>query len=261
LETRFRQQFGDEESDSNSDQTESESDDSDEATDEENADDENENDNENEDEDEVESDESDEESSHQFVQLSQAQLAGARMNRQLSSRYDTYGMLPRGQLPWHLARPETAPAAYARASVRPNQIPDAVFQPIHRSMRQFGRAGAPVMSLAAGVNNYAFSRARAQPNWVYGNTNLPVPVNAQFYPPPFAARAAPFRPSPPPPPPPASPLLSMSFAEMSSVNALPPARNPTSDLMASEYHTYSNAQWPSSIAPPAAYYLPPDVVV
>jgi len=33
------------------------------------------------------------------------------------------------------------------------------------------------------------------------------------------------------------------------------------DLQQSEYQTYSQHNWPSAVAPPAQYYLPPDVVV
>jgi len=197
-------------------------------------------------------------------------MAANRFGRQLSRAgsgrgYDNH-LLPPGPLPVH-ARPVTARDFYARAKVRPEQIGDAVFQPIHNSQREWGRAGAPVANLGAGVNNYAWAGARRHPNYEYGNVNLPTPVNAQFYPTPAQATAVPVP----------RPFSVSTFAEvasqMSQRNSLPqpyrpdlvpsfvPSRDASADLLHSEYQTYSSAQWPSSIAPPAAYYLPPDVVI
>jgi len=190
------------------------------------------------------------EATPQFVETSQH--PGLRYAR--ASPYNTRGILPgRPPIP-ALLRPETGPAAYARARVQPQQLTEAIFQPIHNSLRTYGRAGAPVPSLNAGANNYAIARGRVYPNYYYGNNLIPTPVNAQFYPTPNGIPARPFSPPPQPQPQPMAPP-----APTPSAGPVAPSFAELNAGISAMTRTYSS--WPSSIAPPAAYYLPPDVVV
>jgi hypothetical protein len=115
---------------------------------------------------------------------------------------------------------------------------------------------AAVRSLAANPSNYAWAGAANPMPYPYGTYPQASPLPSAV----AAAAAAPA---------PATALMEMQAQSQSQMyrpyapSLAPsdtPARDTQMDLMQSEYQTYTQQNWPSHVAPPAAYYLPPDVV-
>jgi len=207
----------------------------------------------------------------QQLQQQQRSPSEMRFASAVARRYDS-NALPSGPLP-------VAPSApwYRIAQLPPSAIGEALFQPIHNSARQFP-GGDSARSLSGGVTNYAWAAAKKYPNYVYGNTNWGAPVNAQFYPQPPAPGAGPtlipaFRPLEPfvaaaTAGIPAAAGTAAAPADAAPAAAAAPAA-PADAASAAEASffeavarsTSAATAWPSSIPPPAAYYLPPDVIV
>ncbi len=207
---------------------------------------------------EAEESESEEEESDEpmrFVQ-SQPNPQAMRFARLRAGGYDGQ-TLPSGPVPLPLSNLATAADPYLRAHVRPSSLGQAVFQPIHNAPSQFPGT-RPVANLAASRDNYAWAVARPPPSaYVYGNTNYGAPINAGLYNPPSFASAVPLAPAAsaslsatvphaPPAPMPAAP----SFAEIGAASSA-----------AAPFRSISQNAWPSAIPPPAAYYLPANLVV
>jgi len=125
-------------------------------------------------------------------------------------------------------------AAMAAAS---QQGADELFTPLPPVTRKYGTQ--PVETLSANPNAYAYANAR-QPYQPY---QYPVQSQAFAQPAPLSAPGA----------------LGAVLHDPYS-NSMAGVRM-GQDLQQSEYQTYSQHNWPSAVAPPAQYYLPPDVVV
>jgi len=107
---------------------------------------------------------------------------------------------------------------------------DALFDPIHSVSSSFANA-QPVANLAADQNNYAFAQG-ANNNLAYEYGRAPVVPG--FTPLGWEASTA---------------------ASNSAVRSAP------SDLYQSGYRSASANPWPSTVSPPAQYFLPPDIVL
>lgn len=173
-----------------------------------------------------------------FVQPQQQPMM--RFARALQRRYDA-NTLPAGPLP--------IPAStlqYDLAHAPVQAFGDALPMPLHHSERQFLNA-QPVASLAANPNAYAWAGARLQPQYVYGNTLLGAPVNAQFYAPqPAAPMMQPLQPLQPMPAP---------------VAPAAPAAPEASFLQTAAAMAQAAPQWPASVPRPAAFLLPADLAI
>jgi len=125
----------------------------------------------------------------------------------------------------------------AMAAARQQGAADELFTPIPAVTRKYGTQ--PVEALSANPNAYAYANAR-QPFQPY---QYPVQSQAFAQPAPLSAPGA----------------LGAVLHDPYS-NSMAGVRM-GQDLQQSEYQTYSQHNWPGAVAPPAQYYLPPDVVV
>jgi len=147
---------------------------------------------------------------------------------QAINRYDTEPLPP---------PPAGMGSLAAMAAARQAGASDELFTPIPPVERKYG--SQPVEALSANPNAYAYANAR-QPYLPY---QYPVQPQAFAQPAPLSAPGA----------------LGAVLHDPYS-NSMAGVRM-GQDLQQSEYQTYSQHNWPSAVAPPAQYYLPPDVVV
>jgi len=133
------------------------------------------------------------------------------------------------------------------SQVNPIQMNDALFDPIPQSTQNGQPLPPSAPSLTSDMSNYIY--AYAQPPQPY---RYPVPPNIPLVVDNPVTPA--FQPGAP------SLLETQTNIAVGGGGAGSMARSPTLDLSQSGYQSYSQQNWPSSVAPPAAYYLPPDVV-
>jgi len=157
----------------------------------------------------------------------QARFMTAVQRRGLSPR-DMHGSSESGIFP---PPPPLAPAfdlaqSAGLSTIPPNSMEDALFLPVASRTPAFP-PGPAAPSLAANPQAYAY--ATAAPAFVEQQADAAMGLLRPYDP--------------------------------SSVPSSVPARSSEADLAQAEYQTYSQANWPQHVSPPASYYLPPDVVV
>jgi len=207
-------------------------------------------------------------STHPQSQQSAQQLQ-MRFAQQLDRRFATAPTTAATAAPTMMGVPQLD---YFRPSVisqgEPLHMMDALFAPLHPltpPTSANGQPFPPAPSLTADISNYIYAYAPQQPYTYPMPPKIPLILDNPVTP---AIQ-------------PGAPSLLETHASVgstttqqqqqssqqllrpydpSSVPAWVAGRSPTVDMAQSGYQTFSQQNWPSSVAPPAAYYLPPDVV-